>query len=212
MVRGIVFDFEAFGGAPGKNAFTQLGAVVFNFESGMVEGTFNMYARQDGYEQEQRCVKEFWSRPEMKERFETTLAEAQKAEKNPYQVITAFREWCLSWEQLFPGCVLVTDNSNFDLGLLKFFSETDTMYFLGRLTECVDTGVFYKGAMRLPLGTSIAKSKFETCVAQLQKQIEGPVDPFDPGLVAHDHNPVNDAHMIALKLHYVNNLLKKLPS
>lgn len=214
MVHGIVIDFETFGGTPGKNGFTQLGAVLFNFDTGQVEGSFNMYARQDGYEKEQRCWEEFWSRPDMKERLEATLEGVEKADKNPYQVISAFREVCLAWEAQNPGCVLVTDCANFDLGLLKFFSESDTMYFLGRMPEVVDTGVFFKGAMRLPLGTKIKDSKFETCVAQLRKGLEQqglpPPAPFDAGEVKHDHNPVNDAHMIALKLHYVNTLLKAM--
>lgn len=210
-------DFETFGGDPAKNGFAQLGASLVSLETGKLIATFSMYPNLKGYEIEERCYQQFWSRPDMLDKFNETLAKTKESPFTPEEVITKFHEWCTAWVAQYPNMFLATDCSTFDSGILKYFSRVkDTFYFLGELRDILDIGHFYLGIIGEPLSVdSFEISKFETCCEKLKCEYEKrgwELAPFDSGGVVHDHNPVNDSHYIALCLVYVNNANKKLKS
>jgi hypothetical protein len=198
----IAFDFEAGGGVPFENGFTQLGAVLFNMNTGKVEDSFNMYASMRGFDWEDRCVKEFWEK--FPERYKETMEKCVESRHSPEGVVDAFNDWCKNhFAKLKNDVYLITDCATFDSGILKAFSNDDTLYYPGFPRDIVDTGVAYLGMCRLPFSTELVDgSAFKTCVKVL-----GITKPFTPS-VFHDHHPVNDATVIAEKWFYVNSFLR----
>lgn len=200
----IAFDFEAAGGVPLVNGFTQLGAVLFNMETGKVEDSFNMYANMKVYVWDERCVSEFWSK--FPERYAETKLECDKAANSPFQVVDMFVTWCIAHFARLNGDVyLITDCSTFDSGLLKAFSvKHDTLYIGVNNRDIVDVGNAYLGMCRKFHSVAFVDgSAFKTCVKELGIEEEFKASTF------HDHHPVNDATVIAEKWCFVNKHLSK---
>lgn len=212
----IAFDFESFGGIPSKNGFTQLGAVLFSITQGKVLDRFNHYANMTGYEEEERCMTEFWNRDDMKARLAETRLGCQNSSLSPHQVVAEFYQWCQRCVAEFPKTYLITDCSAYDAGLLKFFSPVDTMYFLPNKWACgsVDVSDVYLGIARVPMTHEVVNgSAYKSCVALLEKEYAQrglTLAPIDLQGVSHDHHPVNDAEVIARKWHYVNTALANI--
>ncbi len=198
----IAFDFEAPGGIPHKNAFTQLGAVLFNMSTGKVEDTFNEYSCINGYTWDENCVKEFWSK--FPERFEETKQKCSESLLTPYEVVDKFITWCQTHSRnVGNDLYLITDCSTFDSGILKCFSNTDTLYILDKKKrDIVDVGAIYLGLSRKYNSTEfIDGSAFKSCIKNLNITEEFISSKF------HDHHPVNDATVIAEKWHFINKFL-----
>lgn len=196
----IAYDFEAPGGKPDLHAFSQLGAVLFNMKTGKVLKTFNEYANLTYYTFEERCVKEFWSK--FPERFAQTIAECSRSTHSPYEVVDMFHKTCLEWKKEYPNTIMITDNAGYDAAILKFFSPVDTMYFLGPCMCMIDTRSAYLGMARLPCTYLLWDSN------PYKRLMEIPQ--LDTQGVSHDHHPVNDATVIAMKWHHANKYLDKM--
>lgn len=200
----IAYDFEAPGGIPGKHAFSQLGAVLFNMSTGKVLRTFNHYANLTGYCFEERCVREFWSK--FPQRHAETIEECSKSPLSPYDVVALFHQTCLEWVREYPNTIMITDNAGYDAALLKFFSPVDTMYFLGPCQCMLDTRATYLGMTRLPVTYARWDSNpYKYLVAAFPS-----IPPLNTEGVSHDHHPVNDATVIAMKWHHINKHLHKM--
>lgn len=197
----VAFDFEAAGGVPSVNAFTQLGAVVMDLRTSEVLGTFNEYANMKDYKWEDRCVSEFWSK--YPERYAETLAETEKAALTPKQVVDKFYDWA---RETCAGhnAYLLTDCAIFDAGLLRSFSSRDINYVFGSCNFVMDTCSFYNGLARAePTYESFDGSSKDHALRALGLS-EWPKFP-----VAHDHHPVNDAMAMAFKFVFVSNKLRE---
>jgi hypothetical protein len=198
----ISFDFEAAGGIPLKNGFTQLGAVLFNMETGLVEDSFNEYASMSGYEWCKRCIDEFWSK--FPERFEETRFRCMVSKIGPYEIVEKFVNWCRTHsERLKHDVYMITDCSTFDSGLLKTFSKVDTIYILTPFyRDIVDVSSVYLGLSRKYVDVNhVDGSAFDNCVKHLNI-----IEKFTPSTF-HDHHPVNDATVIAEKWYFINKFL-----
>lgn len=206
----IGFDFEAAGGNPSKNGFTQLGASAHEFVSGKKLGGFNKYANMEGFEWEPRCVEQFWKKNP--ERYEETLAGIAAAEHSCAEVVQQFVEWAreISKDR---KCVFVSDNMIFDGGILSHFMGDEVMYLLGGTTKTVyfETSSVYYGMFSAVKRRRIDHASDDWSSSGIaldalssikNKAVEWPL--FD---VVHDHQPEHDAEHMVQKWIYVQNCL-----
>jgi len=117
----IGIDFEAAGGNPRINAFTQVGAVILNMKTGEIVDTFNAYSSMEGFEWDKRCVTEFWEKnPELYEKTKTETSQAL----SPYSVIQKLLTWIKNQNIDLKATYFISDNVAFDIALLKCFCLT----------------------------------------------------------------------------------------
>lgn len=211
MAHVVAIDFECAGGVPSKHAFTQLGAVlVLLSDPPKVVARFNEYTnmkREDGtdFEWEERCVEEFWSNNP--KRFEETKRKIAESKSTPSQVINdLFIPWLDDVTKRIFDVYVVTDNAAFDAGILKFFSERDTMYLLRTpyAREFVDVSSAYAGSTRRRVTAKMLDTESSKKMA-LEAIGE---DRFPAFGVSQDHDAVNDAENIALRWAFVQSKLR----
>ncbi len=204
MTHVIAFDFEAAGGVAPKNAFTQLGAVLMRLEDSTVLSQFNEYSSMIGYEWEERCVKEFWEK--FPERYKETKEKVNQTTNGPYQVVDLFLSWVRDATKDMKDVYLITDNSAFDAGLLRAFSDTnDIMYIFGEYRCIIDVNCVYRGMSMLPVTTALLDQTSKTLALNATKLDK----PKFTG-VSHDHHPVNDAHTMALFWSFIQRHLSQI--
>lgn len=198
----IAIDFEAAGGITPRHGFTQLGAALVDLQKGTVLAEFNEYANMTGYTWEERCLREFWHRPDMKEKHSHTVRMCSESSKGPYEVVDSFLDWAVAvCEQHGIGAgdvYLVSDNAAFDLGILRCFSRNkDIMYLFGNnaYRETVDVSSFYQGlAGKVDFDASAKRLALDALNANV-----GEEKLSLPKLeVSEDHDAVNDAKTIGL--------------
>jgi hypothetical protein len=112
----IGFCFEHIGCAQSENEFTQLGASAHELESGKKIAGFNMYATMKDLN---------WIR-------------------SGKGVIDFFVKWARKVSK-DRHCVIISNNMIFDGRLLKFYSNVDVIYILGRNTLYYEFGYVYMG-------------------------------------------------------------------
>lgn len=201
----LAIDFECAGGIPRLNGFTQMGAVVLDAETGKKIAGFNMYSNMVGYEWEGCCLREFWSRNP--ERWEETKAGIAKSSLSCTEVVAVFVAWVRGVCEGHPTHV-VSDNTPFDIGILKYFADVDIIYLFGYMTLYIDLPSAYLAmhAMRnhyLITATEDLSTKRVALAA-----IAGPEVPCFVSSVKHDHNPENDAHAMAERWVFVRTHLE----
>lgn len=207
----IGFDFECAGGIPEKHGFTQLGASAHELDTGVCIGQFNQYANMKGLEWEERCVREFWSRPDNQERYKETLEQVENAQFTCKEVVNQFIAWA---REISKGrkCVMISDNMIYDGGLIKYYSGVDIMYLLGERTVYFETASVYYGMYmmhkleRLDKDSDDLSSKSIALAAAsyaTKKELEWPKTE-----VNHDHHPVHDAENMVLKWIFIQNSIK----
>jgi hypothetical protein len=208
----IAVDFEAPGGITPVHGFTQLGAALIDIKQGKVLADFNKYANMTGFTWEERCLKEFWLRPDMKSKYENTIEQCAQSTKNPYEVVDSFILWakqCMLEHNIEPHEIyLISDNAAFDLGILRCFSRNqDIMYMFGDgiYRETVDVSSFYQGlGVEVNLDASAKKLGLKGLNAGRGEGNQLALPKFD---VEHDHDAVNDAKTMGLFWSFfVNNL------
>lgn len=196
----IAFDFEAAGGVPLKHGFTELGAVCFDMVNGNVIDSFYLSASMKNFEWEPRCLEEFWLKnPNLYE--ETKKCVYAPDVQDPRVVIKHFYNWCQDIKKDYPDVYMITDNSTFDSGILKYFSDFDTYYFLGPPMDIVDVSAVYMGIQRRPMNRKlIDSSSFKGCVEALG------LAPFEYENVS-PHCATADAEEIARRWKYIQDAL-----
>jgi hypothetical protein len=199
----IGFDFECAGGVPQKHGFTQLGASAHVLSTGEKISGFNQYASMDGFEWEDRCLREFWLKNPV--RYKETLLGTTSAQETCWEVVALFNSWV---RQVSAGrkCTMISDNMIYDGGLLKFFSTEDIMYLHGDMTVFFDTGSVYYGMQALHTGTGLSWATDQGSSKQgALKAVGAPGFPiFD---VKHDHHPQNDAETMVRRWIYIQRCL-----
>jgi len=189
----IAFDFESFGGIPLVHGFCQLGARLVREEDDAILATFSEYANQEGYVQEERCLKEFWL-PLPNKRYEQVVMKCAMSPNNPFQVCELFWKW-VDDNAPKDSTVLITDNSAYDTALLKTFTKSrDILYVFGKYRGIIDVTRWYQGVAHLPLNVDTLKLKGTKELA-LNALGQKELPKLD---VQHDHDAVNDALTIAL--------------
>lgn len=208
----IGFDFECAGGIPAKHGFTQLGASAHELKTGTKIAGFNMYANMNGLEWEERCVNEFWSQPNNQKRYKETLENVQQASLTCKEVVDAFVTWAreISKDR---KCVVISDNMIYDGGLLKYYSNVDVMYLLGRRTVYFETASVYYGMYMMHEGHQLNEDVDNLSSKQLaldatsfaiNKTLTWPKSD-----VTHDHHPEHDAENMVLKWIFIQNSILK---
>jgi len=200
VTKFIAFDIEASGGTR-FNSIVQLGAVLYDVQANKVLSTFNEYAAVLPEQWDTRCLEEFWMKnPDM---YQNALLQCAKATKDQYGVMDAFVAWVQALTKDHEIDFLITDNAGFDGAFLKLAS-TDALYMLGKYKSIIDVSNVYHGmymnAFRTTTKPSGMKSR-DVALAALKttKEFKSSVE--------HDHNPVNDATVMAEFFAFVLNNL-----
>jgi DNA polymerase III epsilon subunit-like protein len=205
----IGFDFEAAGGIPALHGFTQLGAVLVDMDTDKVMGEFNMFSSMKNLVWEKRCVEEFWEKNP--EKYKETLKGTSEAKMGPYEVVDAFVQWVQRVSKGLKDVYLLTDNAAFDAAILRFYSiKQDILYIFGSYRPIVESSRFYSGLARKPVTT---ESLWESSKDNALKGMRADglkVPPFPIHSVEHDHNPVNDALVMALNWSHMQRSLKMM--
>jgi hypothetical protein len=201
----IAIDFEAAGGVPAVNGFTQLGAAMVDMATGERVAHFNAYASMEGYEWDERCVKEFWLKHP--DRFAETLEKCKNA-PSPYVVVEQFLEWV---KEVSAGkdAYLITDCSTFDTGLLKHFSKVDILYVLGPCRDIVDVSAVYMGLSRKFMDCAGVDGSSKRYALGALCDVKGCEVKWPEFPVTHDHDAVNDATVIAMRWCFVQRCLRE---
>lgn len=207
----IGFDFECAGGVPALNGFTQMGASAHLLSTGEKIAGFNEYAKMEGLEWEERCVKEFWEKNP--ERYAETLEKTKNAKMTCSEVVEAFIDWAKGVSK-FRQCVFVSDNMIFDGGLLKYYAKRDVMYILGRYTVFYETSSVYNGMhslrKRARLDQASGDLSSKKVALEAVRELVGDEKLEYPETEAkHDHNPENDAEAMVRKWVFIQNSLSK---
>lgn len=200
----IAFDFETAGGCIQKNGFVRLGAVVLDVRTGTVLTEFDEWTSMKGYEWEERCLNEFWKKKGNESMYEEAIKMTEQSTNTPYQVVDNFVNWAkiVAATVGHDDIILISDNVAFDGALLRAFSSIDVMYLFGSYRDIVDVSNVYYGISQKIVGTKLLDtSSFEGALKTLGVSKQPTFD------VVHDHNPVNDAKLIAKKWAYVLKLL-----
>jgi len=212
MTHVIAFDFEAAGGCTPQHGFLELGAVLVRESDSKVISSFQSFASMQHFDWEERCLEEFWKRPDMAQRFQQVVEGVAKETKGPNKVVAEFLQWAKDVTKDVEDVYFITDNAPFDAGILRAFSDKeDVMYALGgEYRNIIDTNTFYKGLGGQPVTCSSWNSK-DLAIAGLNRirATKGlpALDGFPKFEVNHDHNPVNDATSIAMHWCFVQNNL-----
>jgi hypothetical protein len=198
----IALDFEAAGGVPSKHGFTQLGACLIKMSTGEVLAKFNSYANMTGYEWEERCVREFWSK--FPERFEDTKNKTSDPNvPGPYGVIDRFMEWVdlvTGSPEIRDHVYVISDNAPFDLALLRYFSANrDILYMFGPYREMVDVSAAYMGMSRKPVNIALMDQSAKDLAKAAITEMTGAPCELPKLEVDHDHDAVNDAVVMGLR-------------
>lgn len=200
----IALDFESSGGITPKHGFTQLGAVLMCMEDSTILASFNEYSNMAGCTWEERCVEEFWKKNP--ERYNETLQGVAESQSTPAEVVDHFYEWldtCTMDKQM--TTYMISDNAAYDFGILKYFStKRDTMYSIGgNYRSMVDVSDVYNGLSLQPVTVGLLDgSSKKQGLAGLNKlrALKGLTALQLPEFthVSHTHQPVDDAHVMAL--------------
>lgn len=199
----VVIDFESFGGIPKLNGFTQFGSCIGNYTTGEIIETFNMYANQDGFVKEERCMREFWDKHE--DLLNETLEKCEKSTSSPEQVVESWVQWLRTIVEKIkvdenepdPNILILTDCATYDSGMLKAFSNYDTLYLINSTPrDIIDVSAWMMGACRQPLTTETVDSSTSNMVASTFK-----IAKCKP-IVNHTHNACDDAIHIFEKFRY----------
>lgn len=141
---------------------------------------------------EQRCLDEFWLKPENKQVYETTKAEIE--DENCPTVkkgMDAFQSWVLR-ATAGRDVLLVSDTAGFDFGWIDaHLSGTSSLYLLGTYKPTRDMSSWCVGVSGVSPFDAVWDSKKLACK---QLKMEPPVFPEH----LHDHNPSNDAKTIGM--------------
>jgi len=210
----IAIDFEAFGGVPSKHGFSEVGAIIMKLNDRSIMSEFRLYSNMKGYIVEPRCIEEFWAKPDNALRFKETIEAVTVAVCDPFQVIEIFTSWIddeLKKIAYLDGIVdpsdldvmIITDNSPFDAGILKFFSKKDTLYLIGgKYRDIIDVSCVYIGMSMQPVTTKLLDSSSKKIALEGHNKVREwkglpklTMPTFD---VKHTHHPTDDAHSMAL--------------
>lgn len=119
-----VIDIEK-AGSKYEHALLAIG-VCFGDSAGNIfmNGTF-VFPIPDDSQFEERCIKEFWSRPGNKKTLERIRVASKMTKKNQETALTEFNYMLDNAEKRFPGRSLsiVTDNPSFDLPHIDYLNE-----------------------------------------------------------------------------------------
>jgi len=213
----IFIDFESNGGVPSKNGFMEFGAVAKVLGTNQDISTFHGYASQNGYVPDERCSVEFWMKnDEMKARYDAIIAICETAPtSSPHQVVQNFIIWLhlLVAGLNLKNVQLATDCSTYDTGMLKAFSNIDTMYLFGEPRDIIDIGMLYYGLGRRPFTKALfdGSSKAEA-VRALNEMFPNDEQITElPAKTKHTHNPVEDAMNMGERYSYVVQRLMGVP-
>jgi hypothetical protein len=112
----LVVDIEKLGSGY-EHALIAIGAMVGSLESGVLEAREWHLAPEPGQVPEQRCMDEHWSKfPEQ--------LKALQSDAQPFQpTMLAFLAWWDQAQERFPGIRIVSDNPEYDLGQLNWYSK-----------------------------------------------------------------------------------------
>jgi hypothetical protein len=180
----VSIDFETYGAVTSENGFTQLGSCIMCAKTGCVVGKFNQYANQQGYTKDEACMERFWRKhPKTLARTEQKCAESPHT---PHQVVELWYNWVM---ETLPNknAMNISDNSEFDVGILRFFCKHDILTMYGSYRCFVDTNKFFQGMARRPYS-------FKDWSIDRAKEVVGELPPSP---TEHDHDAVNDAISIA---------------
>jgi hypothetical protein len=218
MKRTVILavDVESMGANLLSHHTTQLGAAVVDLETGLVLSTFNEYIKKDAvYTEtgdivhgfEPRCETEFWDKHPLK-KAETLERIYHPDTLYDYQVVIKFVAW-VRWICNDANVVVVTDTSGFDVARIdkmfpmyataEHFPTSMNYLFLDKTgTKTRYNGIEQVSSLAKGIACALSVSKppglsnFElACMA-----LGVPVPHFP---VEHDHDPANDATVIAMR-------------
>jgi hypothetical protein len=112
-IHVISISFQSFGYSPHDNGFCQLAASVVSMD-GKVTRLFNYYAKQNGYTQNEECIKEQWN----EERYNHVTKRTTESTLDPYEVAKIFITWVTPYLR---NCYCISENAFWDTMMLSHF-------------------------------------------------------------------------------------------
>jgi hypothetical protein len=194
----LAIDVETSGRNMNAHFLVAFGAVLLRTSDRSAVETFSTYVRQPPHTcWEERCVTEFWTRDaRMQALYEKACKECSD-EKTPggAEALTNFVAWARGCVSKYgrENIVVITDTAGYDVGWLdrNMPAEFSMNYLLGDYTLIRDVSSFHMGVARVTPHLGLWRAE-ERARAKLGLQkCALPVE--------HDHDPVNDAFVIALE-------------
>lgn len=193
MTTYIAVDIETTGASYKKHKVLSVGFVVGDLNVVLERRRFNIKANwkpvEEGGDFEARCIKEFWSRMD-----EKTKEDCKYDAVEDSVAWKAVEHWLNEMERKYGEIDFLTDNASFDIA---------------RIDYCLD-----KYCDRLPMrfsttGKYRAIYSADDMYSMLSYEQRAICDKQISEIVAHDHNPVNDAEYVYMQ--YVMAMKYRLP-
>ena len=186
----LAIDVEATGQGIRTNFMTAIGAALVECNTLKKVAGFHSYlAQPEDTCWEARCVREFWAKhPEVWEETKKKVAMADK----PELVMDRFRAWVA---EVTSGkrVKIVFDTAGFDQAWVDYYlGNINCLYLLGYYDQPMDISSYMRGVGRG--GFVLSGEKHFTNAIGLE---------FPEWEEAHDHNPENDATVIAKNAAFV---------
>ncbi len=194
-------DVETSGQGLGTNFMTQIGAAIVDVERGVTVATWESYVAQpEGRVWEERCVREFWSKPENAARWEETKAEVAAA-RPAAEVAAEFRAWVAEHGATPDDTTIIFDTAGFDQSWVdQMLGDGSCLYLLGGYKQPRDASSWYVGmGLRSP-------------AENVDSESEAAADTWGIAWpefhVKHDHHPAHDAELMVLRLAHASKIAR----
>jgi hypothetical protein len=170
---------------------TCLGVALLEPEGGTIVATHKFYFPQpEGKIWEERCLNEFWKKPENKELYETTLENVKNAPPIN-KSMAAFKQWVLDVTKGKKVCI-VFDTAGFDQSWVDLYlQDTSCLYLLGYYQQTRDITSYKLGFTSSLLVGMSGTMRFNVQFPDMK------IPDKAPNGAAHDHDPEHDAACIA---------------
>jgi DNA polymerase III epsilon subunit-like protein len=213
MYRYLVVDIETKGQHQTKNDMLCFGACIANSLTKEIEVEFQIYLKpkisnDDGWEQ--RCLDEFWNKPENIETKNNMLQTITEHGVEPSKAMHMFYNWINNRsKEEKDSMIVVTDTSGYDIGFLNhYLSEANLPsmnYIIGNeYRPSRDSSSFHMGiANQLP-----SQGLWGAEQAALKKLGHSP-ELLKKNPYKASHVPVEDAKSIAWEVMLLDGLIKK---
>lgn len=191
-----------------------LGAAIFEESTSKEISNFKISFKPENGKEfvfEERCRIEFWDKPENEQMKAKTLDDCQKHGMTHQEGLIAFKQWIMSQpDNIKSKCTAISDTAGFDFGMLdqyfRKFGIPDTLYLFGEYRPTRHTTSYYSGLAMDPTkihGWGAKEVAIKRLGADPQKVLgECPY--------LHDHDPLNDARVIAWEFCTIQQLFKNV--
>lgn len=193
----VVIDIETTGSNCLKNEMVCFGVVIVDLMHNrkVSSGDFYLLPMKENYVWEQRCLDEFWDKPENIEMKREMLRKAEVRGAYSSVAMNAFYQWVLK-HTAGSEAVVFFDTAGFDVTFMNVYMSRAGLpsmdYIFGSYQPVRDSSSFHAGVAKcLPTDGMWGMEK------QAIKTLGGDVDTLGKNPHAANHDPLSDAHSIA---------------